>query len=82
MSQHSNLFDAIARRGNDEGYRPRVTADFKPTSALAGSAEKIAVLRWRVERGLPLWHREDCGGYRLEYGDDHVLAPLATHEPR
>jgi hypothetical protein len=71
MSQKRSLFDTIAAQGNDHGYHPRVTKNFHPTSARAGSPEKIAVLRWRVERGLPLWHRDDRAGVRLE-GDDYL----------
>jgi hypothetical protein len=77
MSHHCNLFDAIASHGNDEGYRPRVTQEFQPTNARAGSPEKIAVLRWRMERGLPLWHRDDPCDFWLtddELPEGHDLA--------
>jgi hypothetical protein len=36
---------------------------FVPTDAAAGSPEKIEVLRWRMECGLPLWHDEDRHDY-------------------
>jgi hypothetical protein len=74
MSKQRNLFDAIARRGTDDGYHPRITKDFQPTKARAGSPEKIAVLRWRVERGMPLWHRRDESGYALESDEDPIQA--------
>jgi hypothetical protein len=66
MSHQHNLFNTITRHGNDDGYRPRVTKDFQPTSARAGSPEKIAILRWRMERGIPLWHPDDRGQYWLD----------------
>jgi hypothetical protein len=37
--------------------------DFEPTDALPGSVEKIAVLAYRAEMGLPLWHRDDKVSY-------------------
>src|SRR4051812_36059958 len=30
-----------------------------PTDAMPGSAEKIAVLKWRMEKGYLLWHPGD-----------------------
>ena len=38
---------------------PIPTADFHPTDAPVGSAEKLAVLARRAELGQPLWHRAD-----------------------
>jgi len=38
---------------------PIPTADFHPTDAPVGSAEKIAVLARRAELGQPLWHPAD-----------------------
>lgn len=32
---------------------------YRPTKAMPGSEEKLAVLRERVENGVPLWHPED-----------------------
>lgn len=73
MSQSRNLFDAIVAQGSDNGFRPRVTKEFQATSAQAGSPEKVAVLRWRMERGLPLWHRDD----RTDLGlDSDVEIPV------
>jgi hypothetical protein len=34
-------------------------AQFPPTQALPGTAEKLAVLSARVQQGLPLWHPSD-----------------------
>ena len=70
MSKKSNLFDAIAVQGTDDGYRPRITEEFQPTNALAGSQEKLEVLRWRVEHGLPLWHWRDRAEVCFNVPDD------------
>ena len=59
MATNRNLFAVIEENGNDEGYVPRATRDFRPTNAPAGSLEKIAELRRRVEQGWPLWHELD-----------------------
>jgi hypothetical protein len=66
MSANHNLFDTIAENGNDEGYVPRTTRGFRPTSAPAGSWEKIEELRRRVEHGWPLWHELDEPDYAGE----------------
>jgi hypothetical protein len=66
MSRNFNLFAAIAVNGSDDGYDPRVTSEFRPTNAPAGSPEKIEELRRRVERGWPLWHALD----RTDFSDD------------
>ena len=39
-----NVFEAIAKFGHDEDYIPRVSSDFSPTEAPAGSPEKLAEL--------------------------------------
>ena len=70
MSRQRNVFEAIATQGTDGGYLPRITKDFQPTSAPAGSPEKIAVLRWRMEHGLPLWHRGDHCDFVLQSEED------------
>jgi hypothetical protein len=59
MSDHISLFDTLALEGTDRGFAPRITSDFGPTRAPAGSQEKIDVLRWRLEHGFPLWHQLD-----------------------
>jgi hypothetical protein len=59
----SNVFEAILKYGHDEDFVPRRGHDFEPTSAPAGSEDKIEILRRRVERGQPLWHGEDRGDY-------------------
>ena len=41
-------------RGHDEDFMPTMAR--WPTDALAGSAEKIEVMRLRVEVGESLWH--------------------------
>jgi hypothetical protein len=37
----------------------------RPTGALPGSDEKLAVLAERLRQGMPLWHPED----RISYDD-------------
>lgn len=63
MEVCKNVFEAILRYGHDEDFIPRDKDGFNPTDAPAGSAEKIEVLRRRVELGAPLWHGED----RVDY---------------
>lgn len=58
-----NIFDTILEAGHDEEFVPRVTLDFRPTDAPAGSSAKLEVLSERIRRGLPLWHPED----RVDY---------------
>lgn len=58
-----NVFDAILQFGHDEDYKPRLTDDFVPTDAPAGSVEKLDVLARRIELGLPLWHPDDRADY-------------------
>lgn len=61
--RHLNVFDAIMETGHDEDFVPRVTKEFCPTDAPAGSPAKVQVLAERVRKGLPLWHPEDRVSY-------------------
>lgn len=64
MKNVKNVFDAILKFGHDEDFAPEeACSGFEPTDAPAGSAEKIEILRRRVELGLPLWHKND----RVDY---------------
>lgn len=63
MADVKNVFDAILKYGHDEDFDPRDCDEFEPTNAPAGSPQKIEMLRYRVENGLPLWHEED----RVDY---------------
>jgi hypothetical protein len=58
-----NVFEAILKYGHDEDFAPAESDNFIPTDAPAGSADKIEILRQRVELGQPLWHLED----RVDY---------------
>ena len=58
-----NVFEAILKYGHDEDFAPNVGEEFAATDAPAGSAEKIEILRRRVESGQPLWHQEDRADY-------------------
>ncbi len=60
----TNLFEAIRRYGHDEDFSPVEDDEgFVPTSAPAGSPEKIDVLAERIRQGFPLFHEED----RVDY---------------
>jgi hypothetical protein len=63
MSNVNNVFDAILKYGHDEDFMPEDREDFEPTDAPAGSDEKIAILRRRIEQGVPLWHDSDRQDY-------------------
>jgi hypothetical protein len=58
-----NVFEAIAKCGHDEDFAPRVSGEFSPTEAPAGSPEKLAELARRIEMGVPLWHPSDRADY-------------------
>ena len=63
MKGPQNVFEAILTYGHDEDYVPTTSLDFEPTSAAAGSVEKIEILRRRIEMGVPLWHKQDRHDY-------------------
>ena len=63
MSNVNNVFDAILKYGHDEDFMPSDREDFDPTDAPAGSEDKIAILRRRIEQGMPLWHDSDRQDY-------------------
>jgi hypothetical protein len=63
MSNVNNVFDAILKYGHDEDFLPEDREDFEPTDAPAGSEDKIAILRRRIEQGMPLWHDSDRQDY-------------------
>ncbi|MCA9241300.1 MAG: hypothetical protein KDA37_13915 [Planctomycetales bacterium] len=58
-----NVFEAILKYGHDEDFVPRHDEDFKPTTAPAGSDEKLEILAERIRQGHPLWHEEDRADY-------------------
>jgi hypothetical protein len=58
-----NVFEAILKYGHDEDFAPEESKEFRATDAPAGSAEKIEILRRRIESGHPLWHAEDRSDY-------------------
>ncbi len=73
-----NVFEAILKHGHDEDFNPTEEARRRalPTSAPAGTDEKIAVLRLRVEMGEPLWHIAD----RVDYsGITRTNTPKRTN---
>ncbi|MEN1681663.1 MAG: hypothetical protein AAGJ46_18940 [Planctomycetota bacterium] len=58
-----NVFEAILRYGHDEDFVPHEGNEFSPTTAPAGSAEKLEALAERVRQGHPLWHEDDRADY-------------------
>lgn len=58
------------RTGRNELHRGSEYVDFDATQALPGSPDKLKVLCQRAERGLPLWHHDDC------VDDPHLVACL------
>ncbi|MCI0380646.1 MAG: hypothetical protein L0215_23930 [Gemmataceae bacterium] len=57
--KHGPMLTSFSRRGPGQGHLPRRLPPF-PTTALPGSAEKIAVLTQRAEMGLELFHPDDA----------------------
>ena len=58
-----NVFEAIRTCGHDEEFEPATAEEYASTEAPAGSAEKLAVLAERAQRGVPLWHDADRADY-------------------
>lgn len=54
-----SVLEAIAILGHDEDFFPTESDNWWPTDAVAGSTEKVNVLRARVESGMPLFHPQD-----------------------
>jgi len=59
MARIRNVFEIIELYGHDENFEPQCTTEFIPTTAPAGSKQKIDILAERIQRGMPLWHPED-----------------------
>ena len=59
MARIRNVFEIIELYGHDENFEPQATSEFIPTSAPAGSRQKLDILAERIQRGMPLWHPED-----------------------
>lgn len=66
----NTVLEAIKMGIWDFEPRERETNRFEATQALPGTAEKLAVLSARVQRGLPLWHPSD----RRTFDDSEVAA--------
>ncbi len=62
----NSFFDLIGANGSHDlvdwepGAAMDLKKDFLPTQEIAGTPEKVEVLRQRLERGLPLWHEQDA----------------------
>ena len=61
MSQPTNIFAAVHNGALGEmHFAPDETSElFKPDDHEPGSPERVAVLAFRNEHGLPLWHSGD-----------------------
>lgn len=59
MARIRNVFEIIELYGHDENFEPHTTPEFVPTTAPAGSKQKLDILAERIQRGMPLWHPED-----------------------
>lgn len=57
MDRFRNVHESI-RNGYGDDFQP-TDLGFLPTNTAPGSAEKIEILRRRVELGQPLWHALD-----------------------
>lgn len=57
--QALNVFEAILKFGHDEDFKPQVRESWQPTDAVAGTSQKVEILRHRVELGVPLFHPND-----------------------
>ena len=51
-----------------------------PTSAQAGSPEKVRVIAARYQARLPLWHPEDDSSMRLDHDDDAAVIPVPVDD--
>ena len=68
MSHEINSsYESEAKLGQWSNRKIAKGGIFAPTSALAGSEEKQAVLEYRAAHGLPLFHPGDCTDV---YGSD------------
>lgn len=57
--QAQNVFEAILKVGHDEDFKTQVRESWQPTDAVAGTSQKVDILRQRVELGVPLFHPND-----------------------
>lgn len=63
MSRYRNVFEAIAGEGHEESFVAIQTDEFEPADLPAAWPEKIELLRWRVEMGVPMSHDADRSDY-------------------
>jgi hypothetical protein len=50
MARIRNVFEIIELYGHDENFEPQCTTEFIPTTAPAGSKQKIDILAERIQR--------------------------------
>lgn len=60
---NDSVLDAI--RNGQWDYEPTDVSEEKYdcTAAMPGTEEKISILAYRAQRGLPLWHSHDRRSY-------------------
>lgn len=63
MRRYRNVFEAIAGERHEESFVAVETDEFEPADLPAAWPEKIELLRWRVEMGVPMWHDADRSDY-------------------
>lgn len=71
-----NVYDHIARHGNDYEFEPNRRATFLPSNIRPGTEEKIELFRRRVELGLPMYHPND-----LSFASAHLINRSIADNP-
>jgi hypothetical protein len=75
-----NLFEYIAIHRCDEFFDEDVLHDqYVPTKAIAGSMEKIEIMRLRLEYGCPLQHAGDSRDIQLRGSTAQVEADFTSN---
>jgi hypothetical protein len=78
-----SVLEAI--ESGDWNYEPDAARDrdFQATNAIPGSPEKLQILAWRIQSGLPLWHPNDrhasdphADARSLRIDQDDVFTPV------
>jgi len=74
FSEVHTLEEALNMHNRMAGYswEPQDKPGFEATDAIAGSDEKIEVMRWRLENGYPIHHPADS---RIQKSLDTIGAP-------
>lgn len=76
-----SVLDAI--QAGDWNFEPQKlgdTAEFRPTDAVPGSPEKLAILAQRIRLGFPLWHPQDLHAEDVLRPTELGLTTFATSQ--